>query len=271
MPSLYAHHTFGTDVYRKLPEDIKETIRTYPKAFQAGLQGPDILFFYRPFFKCRTNQLGHAQHGQPFQLFLEQVRPAIRKKGKKSREYAYLLGFICHFLLDSESHTYIYEKIKQPGYNHLVMEIEFDRHLLKKHGKKPLSYPLWKYIHWDSETLQAIHGIYQVFDIKKRELKKALKSMSFVKWFFTTGRTLRRLLIRFGMLISCRYRQWEGMMMDLVPKVTSPLTNHVLEDIYEASIDPCVELIKDFDLYVTTDSPLHKRFHTTFKSNRALR
>lgn len=45
MPSLYAHHSFGKEIYKKLPEDLKQIIRKYPNAFNAGLQGPDFLFF----------------------------------------------------------------------------------------------------------------------------------------------------------------------------------------------------------------------------------
>ena len=148
MPSLYAHHSFGKEIYKKLPEDLKQIIRKYPNAFNAGLQGPDFLFFYRPFIKCGPNKLGRSQHSQPFCDFLERVRPVIRKKGKDCGEYAYLLGFICHFMLDSESHTYVNKKAKEPGYNHLVMEIEFDRYLMKKDGRNPLLYPAWKHITW---------------------------------------------------------------------------------------------------------------------------
>ena len=46
--------------------------------------------------------------------------------------------------------------MKEPGYNHLVMEIEFDRYLLKKAGKNPLLYPAWKYIRWDKQTLDVL-------------------------------------------------------------------------------------------------------------------
>ena len=113
------------------------------------------MFFYRPFLPCHVNTLGHAQHKQPFLPFLETVRSSIRKKGRHCPEYAYLLGFICHFMLDSEAHTYVNEKAKEKGFNHLVMEMEFDRYLMKKDGIQPFLYPLWRHIRWDKQIPKA--------------------------------------------------------------------------------------------------------------------
>ncbi len=267
MPSLYAHNSFGTDVYKQLPNNLKKIIRTYPKAFKAGLQGPDFLFFYRPFMKCAPNKLGYAQHGEPFTGFLDKIRPILQKKGKNCGEYAYMLGFICHFLLDSESHTYINKKAEKPGYNHLVMEIEFDRYLMKKDKKNPLLYPAWKHINWDKETLDAIHGIYHCFEIPREKIKKSLRSMSFIKWYLTTGRTFRRLFVRLTMFLSGHYKKLEGHMMSLIPNRNAIQTNRVLDKIYHNSISLCTDMIKDFDRTVLTDEPFHSRFGTTFKSN----
>lgn len=267
MPSLYAHNSFGKEIYKKLPKDLKQIVHKYPKAFNAGLQGPDFLFFYRPFLRCKPNRLGYSQHEQPFRIFLEQIRPVIQKKGKDCGEYAYMLGFICHFMLDSESHTYVNQKAKERGYNHLVMEIEFDRYLMKKDGKNPLLYPAWKHINWDKETLDAIHGIYHSFEISRDKIKKSLRSMSFIKWYLTTGRTFRRLFIRFAMLLSCHYRKLEGHMMDLIPKRTASETNRVLKKIYDATIDKCIDMINEFDSVILTGKPFHERFGSTFKSN----
>lgn len=270
MPSLYAHNSFGKEVFKGLPRELKHIIHKYPRAFSAGLQGPDFLFFYRPFYRCQTNQLGHDQHGQPFHEFLEKIRPTIQKKGKNCGEYAYLLGFICHFMLDSESHTYVNKKAEEPGYNHLVMEIEFDRYLMKQDGRNPFLYPAWKHITWDRETLDAIHGIYRSFQVSRKKIKKSLRSMSFIKWFLTTGRTLRRLMIRMAMLLSLHYRKLEGHMMDLIPKRTAKETNAVLEKIYKKTIPACIDMIRHFDEVVLTEVPFHERFHTTFKSNVAV-
>ena len=53
MPSSYAHYRFGTQVLDLMPADIREPILRNRALFDAGLQGPDFLFFH----SCRSNQL----------------------------------------------------------------------------------------------------------------------------------------------------------------------------------------------------------------------
>lgn len=265
MPSFYAHNRFGKEVCKELPKEIHQIIQEYPSAYKAGLQGPDFLFFYRPFLPCHVNTLGHAQHKQSFLPFLETVRSSIRKKGRHCPEYAYLLGFICHFMLDSEAHTYVNEKAKEKGFNHLVMEMEFDRYLMKKDGIQPFLYPLWRHIRWDKQTLQAVYGVYRHFDLTPRDVKKSLQSMAFYKWLVTTGKTLRRLILRSLMFLSLHYRKLEGHMMDLIPKASAKETNPVLSKIYQSTLAPCRDIIIDFDKTFLNGKPLNPRFQTTFQ------
>lgn len=51
----------------------------------------------------------------------------VRKRGESSREYAYLMGFVCHFILDSECHPYVEEYIEKSGVQHLEIEEEFEK------------------------------------------------------------------------------------------------------------------------------------------------
>ena len=51
-------------------------------------------------------------------------------------EYAYLLGFICHFALDSRCHGYINEMVKETGVSHLEIEEEFEKYLLPDGGEE---------------------------------------------------------------------------------------------------------------------------------------
>lgn len=193
------------------------------------------------------------------------VPPSGKKKGRHCPEYAYLLGFICHFMLDSEAHTYVNEKAKEKGFNHLVMEMEFDRYLMKKDGIQPFLYPLWRHIRWDKQTLQAVYGVYRHFDLTPRDVKKSLQSMAFYKWLVTTGKTLRRLILRSLMLLSLHYRKLEGHMMDLIPKASAKETNPVLSKIYQNTLAPCRDIIIDFDKTFLNGKPLNPRFQTTFQ------
>ena len=81
MPCIYAHDSFGRKVASRLPEELKTIIENHPKEFNAGLQGPDFLFFYHPLFKTRTNQMGYWQHGQPIDKYLRRLLPILRHEG----------------------------------------------------------------------------------------------------------------------------------------------------------------------------------------------
>ena len=49
MPALYAHDRFGEKVSEKSDGELKNIIFKYYNQYEVGLQGPDILFFYRPY------------------------------------------------------------------------------------------------------------------------------------------------------------------------------------------------------------------------------
>ena len=161
-------------------------------------------------------------------MYKRQELPIIRKLGTDSAAYAYLLGYICHFVLDSECHTYIIPKSTEAGKNHLVMENEFDRFLLKKDGYNAISYPIWHMIPNDKATIHAIYEVYRPFALSKHKIKRALSGMRFYKKLLTCGCSLKRFVIRLLMKITFHYKQLEGHMMTLCAKSYAKHTNAVL-------------------------------------------
>ena len=111
MPAIYAHDRFGAKVSELVNGQLKDTIHAHYTQFQIGLQGPDIFFFYRPWSKNKVNQYGTHLHGISAYPFFKHALLVVRKKGRGSKEYAYLIGFICHFILDSECHPYVEKMI----------------------------------------------------------------------------------------------------------------------------------------------------------------
>lgn len=268
MPCIYAHDTFGKKVARQLPENLQHIIKQYPEEFRIGLQGPDFLFFYHPLIKLRTNQIGYWQHGQTMSAFLKSTLPFLRKRGTNHGTYAYLLGFICHFALDRECHSYVIPKSEQPGYNHLVMENEFDRYLLRKDGFLPITFPVWEIIPDNKEISEAIFHAYRPLHLSKKKIRRALKGMRFYKRLLTCGYSLKRFLIRLLMKITFHYAELEGHMMTLKPKKYAGETNRHLQKCYNKALPLAVNLIQDFHLSATTGKSLNERFSTTFKNNQ---
>ena len=112
-------------------------VRQGKDAFLIGLHGPDLLCYYRPFGKNRINQQGTRMHRELAAGFFEKGKEEYEKDHDPVLR-AYLYGFLCHFILDSECHPYISCYMEEHGLGHLEIETDFERYLLEKSGHDPL-------------------------------------------------------------------------------------------------------------------------------------
>lgn len=136
MPNYYAHYHFGQEVLAALPALLRELLRREESAFEAGLYGPDPLFFSRPSPSANPRRIAMDMHAhsalEPSRRLLE----AVRADAPFARGYA--AGFLCHLALDSRCHTYIAARQDRPGLSHAGMEAELDRALMLREGIDPL-------------------------------------------------------------------------------------------------------------------------------------
>ena len=80
-------------------------------------------------------------------------------------------------ILDSECHPFVEEYIKKSGVQHLEIEEEFEKLLLRMDGKDPFAYPLAEMIPADGTTAEAICPFYD--DITE---KTALSLLGICVW-----------------------------------------------------------------------------------------
>lgn len=139
MPATYAHYVFGKKVYARLPGEERALIRQGKDAFLLGLHGPDLLFYYYPVGKNRINQMGTRMHRELAAPFFERGL-LLYQKDRDPVLRAYLYGFLCHFILDSECHPYINCYMEEQKLGHLEIETELDRYLMELDGLDPLTY-----------------------------------------------------------------------------------------------------------------------------------
>lgn len=126
MPAGYTHYCFGKDVYKHLDDqNIKDLLLRNENCFLIGLHGPDI-FFYE-----RWNKIARKMHQDKANTFFEKAQDIIQSEA----QLAYILGFICHYLLDSQMHPYIKKMIKNTNMDHFEIESDYDRLLLKRNHK----------------------------------------------------------------------------------------------------------------------------------------
>ena len=116
MPTTYAHDLFGKKIYHKLPKEMQMVIQRNVNLYRIGLHGPDILFYHM--LKPKVSTTGIRMH----------------------KEKAALLGFGCHYLLDSACHPYIEDMAAKEVITHTLLEKEFDRTLMLETHKNPYHY-----------------------------------------------------------------------------------------------------------------------------------
>lgn len=138
MPSHYAHYRFGIGILNEMPEDIKNIInrsRITSDAYLVGLQGPDILAFYMPYIPNALNREGQRIHHESGLRFFSRAA-RITHRLEYPEAYSYVIGSLCHYMLDSTCHPLVKKYMKIEDCTHSKVEREFDNHLLRQDGKK---------------------------------------------------------------------------------------------------------------------------------------
>lgn len=154
MPAFYAHQRFGYDVLGQLPEAFQTQLEKERDLFTIGLQGPDPFFYFRPLTKNVVKSLGSKLHNLSGRQFFGKLLPY------NEREKAYLAGVLCHFMLDSTCHGYVWEKTAEGPASHEEIESDFERYLLDRDGKEPASTVLTEDFHPSMRSSKAIADVY---------------------------------------------------------------------------------------------------------------
>lgn len=264
MPALYAHNKFGKLVITQLSEDIKNVIKKYPRTFRVGLQGPDILFFYKAFSKNKINQLGVYYHHHDIFPFMEHALSVVEQYGKDSAEYSYILGFICHFVLDNACHPYINESMKSTGCGHVEIEGDLENLILDKDEFVPELYPIDMLIPADVRTA---HGIAHFFEgLDDEIIFDSLRWMKRIKKIFVAPGVFKRTTIDLIMRATLHYKRLKGHVVEPEPNPKCRKNSEHIYGLMSASVSEAVELIENFNAGLE-GSKLCDKFHRDFNGN----
>lgn len=262
MPAFYAHDRFGKEVAARLDGEVKQIVKRHYRQFRIGLQGPDLFFFYRPYMPNRVSRYGNHLHDISAIPFFEHGVKVVKKRGRKTREYAYLLGFLCHFILDSECHPYVETYIGRSGVQHLEIEEEFEKMLMRLDGKDPFTYPLAKLVPVDIATAEAIRPFYE--NVSGRIILRSLKDLRLVKRLFTPRNAGKQALINTAMKMTGKYAKMKGLMNQRVDNPKCKESNEELKRRLDDAVDLAVKMIDGLDETVRTGKELEKRLDRTF-------
>lgn len=264
MPAFYTHAKFGEKVLATLDAELQEAVNKYPELYFIGLQGPDILFYYRGYKSNHVTKTGFGQHDKKGKVFFEPAIDAARKSKNPEASFSYLAGFICHFTLDSQCHPYIDVVERETGLSHAEIECEEDRYLMVNDGKDCLR-------HLESEkvvdSMENAEIIAQFFpEVSSEEVRKALWYMKFISRLFRApGKVKRRIVLTALKLVG--QEKLSGMIVNYEANDACQESTLRIEELGLEVISLAAELIREMKVTVDSGSEeivLHPRYEKTF-------
>lgn len=250
MPSCMAHYQFGQDIVNGLNLTLKQLVTAYKNEFDIGLQGPDIFFSYQFLKNPNLLRYGIQSHTcSANQMFA----PLFSEKPKKASAFAYMLGLLCHYFLDSACHAYVFAECRNVA-EHWKMEAAYDRAIVHRYAYGEECSPylpatmldfagiamIWPRV--DERTVETViratHGMKRVMDLKH------------------TALLLTRLCKTYGRL--CFFSDAELLTHDQLRHEKN------LDRLYSQALADGLEMIETMFQSVGQPQPVYERFKVNF-------
>lgn len=250
MPAIITHDLFGKAVYEEKASFIGET----PEqrfAFLLGNQGPDPLFYARANPSISEfASFGSTMHAVNTDAMLIAFHDAldVLSPDEKPIGRAYLLGFLCHYLLDSTVHPLVYANqyalcdagveglTRKDGTEvHAIIESEFDEVMLfKRTGKTVARFKPYKEIlRASDETLTIIGKLYSYMAVTAYQrsmqidvFRKSVKAFRLVQNVFYSRTGMKRSLIARVEELARPYSFYRSMSHRAIEAVECDFDNH---------------------------------------------
>lgn len=261
MPSVYAHYRFGCDVYELLPKKPKALVDTYRDLFDLGLQGPDILFFYRPVYYNYVNQLGRNLHHKPGGPFFQNAIELVRHRQHKGASMAYLCGTACHFALDLICHPYVEKIVAEKGLNHSAIEGALERALIIE-DNHPLNFLVTGSIKPSPLNATVISQFYP--RVTPKQVYQSLKIMIWCNDGLRMKDHLFKKSLFFILRLVGKYDSIAGMVITPEPKPEFAESDQELRRLFDSAKPVALELIQSLFSGVRTGEFNSPYFHHTY-------
>lgn len=262
MPTTYAHDLFGKIVYQKLDKEIQEIIQPHKMSYIVGLHGPDILFYVQPFRANRINQIGYRMHRETAAEFFERGARLYREGGDDG-VLAYLLGFVCHFMLDSTCHPYIRDYMEKTGARHDEIETELDGVLMRTTGKNPYVYHPSRVIRPTRDCVRSISAV--LGEVSEREVRHMLRAMKFYTNITVCATGLKRKAL-FGLAkLVGAYPYVKGRVILKHPRPVCGQSTEELMRLFRLAIPETVTVVEEYYRCVRSGEEISFRFHRNYE------
>lgn len=261
MPATYAHYTFGKQVLNQLDGEVKKIVLGNLDLFNIGLHGPDILFYYKPLSSNSINRTGHELHRLSAKKFFENAKKIINNCPDWEGACSYIIGYICHFMLDSECHPYVSEK-ESGNLSHSEIETAFERMLMEKNNLEPISFKPTSHIAPTQDSAECISWFYE--KISNKEILSSLKSMKLYLNILVAPGWIKRWVIISALKMSGNYDGMIGLVMNYDKNPECIQINENLFELYSNAIIPTTNLINEFYKNLNNNLPIQERFNRNF-------
>ena len=256
MPAAYAHYRFGQEALSMLSPAVRKIAGAHPQLYNAGLHGPDPLFFHNILRSDEIYALASYYHHIPgtelFALFRSRL-----SQPEDPRETAYLFGFLTHYCLDSQCHPLIGQLDKEGKCPHSRLETEFDRFLLERDGaQSPHTRDLGAHLHPDSGELAVMARCFP--PATAAQLGRCMRNMTWATRILCgKGLLPRGLLERLIPIAGETARQ------QLMPRIPSPrakVFDEPLLQLYDQALERFPALAKQLEEHLYQGTPLGEDF-----------
>ncbi|WP_346917208.1 zinc dependent phospholipase C family protein [Clostridium sp.] len=261
MPASYTHYSFGHTVLEKLPQRLKDIIIPNKEAYYIGLNGPDILFYYKPLFKNEINKYGNRLHDEKAYGFLERGKRYI-EESKDEVCLSYILGFVCHFVLDSSCHPFIEEAMRESNISHAEIEAELDGALMRRNNLSPQRHSAGAHIIPNKVTATHIANLYD--NVNGKEIYKCLKAVRFYNKLLLCQNSIKRRAIK-GLLGLIKGGEgFSRMIINVEPNIKCIDINKKLLELYENAVDEAVHRVEEYYNTIKSNDSLGEFFNRNF-------
>ncbi|UTC63436.1 zinc dependent phospholipase C family protein [Treponema sp. OMZ 787] len=266
MPDFYAHYMHGQKVFDLLSEKTAAEISN-KNLYNLGLQGPDFLYFHKPFKKNNNYvlQLATEIHNKNCKDFFDAVLKDIKIE-PNTDEFSYMMGFVGHFGLDSCCHPYVNDMVSEMKRDHAEIEMEFEKFLLKHEGLHPLRYKAHNYIDINEKEAEAVANIYKGLlpSITKEDILRSFRTFKIGKRFFYAPTRLSQILKLLLISVLGLYNFLQGHIIRTRDNAKSKITNQKLFSLYNNSIEITAGLMENFAASIKDNKPFLERFNYNF-------
>lgn len=228
---------------KRLPEEEQKKILPYMDAYVIGLQGPDV-FFNRVFEKGKkTVHFGEELHELSGRTLFTSLRSDALKD---PRVRAYALGFLGHYVLDTIIHPYINEVADWDIARHLAFEMDYDRELLLRRGKKPGPYRLSRHVRTTRATQRAAAEFYapilKEYSMTKADVRAGIRSMAMIRRLVRCPNRLVEKLL----LSAMRKLGFDPMYESMIMKASGPHLGDLPESAFPMSDELMSLAVEDY-------------------------